>query len=62
MACFTYMKRIEKTIKEGGYLTSELYVPKYIWFQKEGAIKDIDLKIKHFNNLKLKLLGLKIIY
>jgi len=29
---FYFMRRIEKTIAEGGFLTEALYVPKYVWF------------------------------
>jgi hypothetical protein len=56
------MRRIEKTIKEGGYLTEDLYIPKYVWFQKEGVVKEIDQKIFHFGKLKNKLQGTRIVY
>ena len=29
---FFFMRRIEKTIAEGGFLTESLYVPKYVWY------------------------------
>lgn len=56
------MRRVEKTIKEGGYLTEELYVPKYVWYQKEAMVKEIDQKIFHFEKLQKKLKGIKIVY
>jgi hypothetical protein len=55
LRCFYFMRRIERTIKEGGYLTEELHIPKYVWYQKEAVIKEIDSKIKHFGRLKNKL-------
>ena len=29
---FFFMRRIEKTINEGGFLTESLFVPKYVWY------------------------------
>jgi len=46
------MRRIEKTIMEGGFLTDSLYVPKYVWYQKEAKIPEIDKKLNYFDYLK----------
>lgn len=46
------MRKIEKTISEGGFLTESLYVPKYIWYQKDAKIPEIDKKLNYFDYLK----------
>lgn len=46
------MRKIEKTIVEGGFLTDSLYVPKYVWYQKEAKVPEIDKKLHYFEDLK----------
>lgn len=59
---FYFMRRLEKTIAEGGYLTDSLYVPKYVWYQKEAKIAEIDKKLNYFDYLKKELQRVSILY
>ena len=36
MRPFYYMRKIEKSISEGGFITEQLYIPKYVWYQKDA--------------------------
>lgn len=56
------MRRIEKTILDGGFLTESLYVPKYVWYQKEAKIPEIDKKVHYFDELKKEFQKVSILY
>ena len=59
---FFFMRKIEKTITEGGFLTESLYVPKYVWYQKEAKIPEIDKKLHYFDDLKKEFQKVSILY
>ena len=45
---FCIMRRIEDTMSgDGGYLTEDLFIPKYIWLQKKTQIVDVK-KVEYF--------------
>ena len=49
---FFFMKLIQKTIVEGGFLTQQLYVPRAVWEQTHAQIYAIEKKLVFFNDLK----------
>ena len=49
---FFFMKLIQKTIQEGGFLTDQLYVPRAVWEQTHAQIYAIEKKLAFFNDLK----------
>ena len=49
---FFFMKLIQKTIQEGGFLTEQLYVPRAVWEQTHAQIYAIEKKLTFFNDLK----------
>ena len=57
---FFFMKLIQKTIQEGGFLTEQLYVPRAVWEQTHAQIYAIEKKLAFFNDLKneLRTLGI----
>lgn len=44
---FFVMKLIEKSMiaPEGAFVTEDLFVPKYVWYQRDAKIQDVDSKI-----------------
>ena len=56
------MKKIEQSITEGGFITEDLYIPKYVWYQKDALILDIDKKLHYFDELKKMLNSVNILY
>lgn len=59
---FYFMRRIEKTINEGGFLTESLFVPKYVWYQKDAKIPEIDKKLHYFDGLKKEFQKVSILF
>lgn len=59
---FFFMRKIEKTITEGGFLTESLYLPKYVWYQKDAKIPEIDKKLSYFDYLKKEFQRVNILY
>ena len=56
------MRKIEKTMTEGAFVTEGLYVPKYVWYQKDVKIPEIDRKLHYFEGLKKEIQGVSILY
>ena len=59
---FFFMRKIEKTITEGGFLTESLFVPKYVWNQKETKLQGLERKNQCFDDLKKEFQKVGIIY
>lgn len=59
---FFFMRKIEKTISDGAFLSDSLYVPKYIWYQKQAKIPEIDKKLHYFDGLKKEFQKVSILF
>ena len=57
---FFFMRLIQKTIQEGGFITDLLYVPRAVWEQTHAQIYAIERKITFFNDFKKEMLTLSI--
>jgi hypothetical protein len=52
---FFFMRLIQKSINEGAFITTDLFVPKHVWTLKTAQISNIDRKMQFFNDLKREL-------
>lgn len=52
---FFFMRLIQKSISDGAFLSSTLFVPKFVWHQKAAQISDIERKMQCFNELRREL-------
>lgn len=52
---FFFMRLIQKSISEGAFLSSSLFVPKLVWHQKAAKISDIERKMQFFSELRREL-------
>ena len=64
---FHIMRRIENSWSdtmdnEGGYITENLFIPKYIWYQKKTQIPDIEKKVEYFIGIQKEFKKVNIIY
>mmetsp|Transcript_17079 Transcript_17079/g.16771 ORF Transcript_17079/g.16771 Transcript_17079/m.16771 type:complete len:207 (+) Transcript_17079:399-1019(+) len=60
---FWMMRRICETMdKEGGYITENLFIPKYIWFQKKTLIPEIEKKVEYCESIQKEFKKVGIIY
>ena len=51
---FFFMKRIEKTMisNDGAFLSETLFVPRYVWYQRDAKVQDVDRKLQYLETLK----------
>lgn len=51
---FFFMRQIEKTItqNDGAFLTESVFVPRYVWYQKDAKVQDVENKLSHLEALK----------
>lgn len=55
MRPFFYMRQIEKSMisSEGGaFVTETLFVPKYVWYQRDAKVQEVDRKISFIEGIK----------
>lgn len=49
---FFFMRLIQKTMKSGGFITENLFVPKAVWLQERFQLFDSDKKLALIEGLK----------
>ena len=49
------MRKIIKTIDEGGFLTDRFFIPRHIWFQGRAKIPDIEKKLHFYDEINKEL-------
>ena len=40
------------TAPEGAFVTEDLFVPKYVWYQRDAKVQEVDSKIQCFDAIK----------
>jgi hypothetical protein len=52
---FYFMRKLQRSISEGAFITKGLFVPKQVWYQKTAQIADIERKLMLFGELRREL-------
>jgi hypothetical protein len=50
------------TAIDGAFITEELYVPKYVWYQRDAKVQDVDRKLQYLEALKKEFQKVGILY
>jgi len=48
------MRQIEKTMThtDGAFISETLFVPRYVWFQKDAKVPEVERKLDYLEALK----------
>lgn len=61
---FFFMRQLEKTMTglDGAFFTETLFVPRYVWYQRDAKVQDVDRKLQYLEALKKEFQKVGILY
>lgn len=61
---FFFMRQLEKTMTmpDGAFISETLFVPKYVWYQRDAKVQDVDKKLQYLETVKREFQKVGILY